>query len=149
MAAAEALEMGEPFDDVQLLLTGIRTRARVFAMMDTLEYVRRSGRVSWARASIGALLQIKPFIELIDGKALNTGESRTRRKGIQRLYVLLEAQGPLERLAVLHTNAEQEAHHFLEQITQPIPHPPLVVNITPVIGNHIGPNSLGFAVIKR
>ena len=149
IAAAEALIDGAPLEAVQQLLSEIHSRVRVIAMLNTLEYVRRSGRVSWARARIGTLLQIKPFVELIEGKVLSKGEVRTRSKGIQRLYELLVAQGPLERLAILHTNAEEDANRFLDRFSQSLPHPPLVVNVTTIIGTHVGPNGLGFAAVRR
>jgi DegV family protein with EDD domain len=131
------------------LLEEFRLRVRVVAMLDTLEYVRRSGRVSWARARLGELLNIKPFIELREGKVLSRGEARTHRKGYMRLLEMLRGFGPLERLAVLHTNAEEEARQFLEDYGQPLPAEPLLVNITTVIGAHIGPHALGFAAVTQ
>ena len=76
-------------------------------MLDTLEYVRRSGRVSWARSSLGNLLQIKPFLGIEAGNVVRLGETRTRQKGIERLRKMLVEMGPIEQLAVLHTNAER------------------------------------------
>ncbi len=149
IAAAEALIKGARLETVQQLLSEIHSRVHVIAMLNTLEYVRRSGRVSWARARIGTLLQIKPFVELVEGKVLSKGEVRTRSKGIQRLYELLDAQGALERLAILHTNAEEDAKRFLARLSRSLPHPPLVVNVTTIIGTHVGPNGLGFAAVRR
>ena len=149
IAAAEALSNNVPLEQVKQMLSEIHSRVRVIAMLDTLEYVRRSGRVSWARARIGTLLQIKPFVELIEGRGLSKGEVRTRKKGIQKLYEMLQAQGALERLAILHSNAEEDANRFLKRIPQAFHHPPLVVNVTTIIGTHVGPNGLGFAAIKQ
>jgi DegV family protein with EDD domain len=127
----------------------MHNRVGIIAMLDTLEYIRRSGRVSWARARIGNLLQIKPFIELKDGTVSSLGESRTRGKGIQRLKEFLIKLGNLERLAILHTNAEQDAHKFLDNLHIHLSHPPLVINVTTVIGTHVGPNALGFAAVTQ
>ena len=124
-----------------------RPRAHVIAMLDTLEYLRRSGRVSWARARLGNLLRIKPFVEVKSGGVVSLGETRTRRKGIERLHQFLNEQGSLERLAILHTNAEQDARQFLADLDFPIPANPLIVNVTTVIGTHVGPNGLGFATV--
>ncbi len=116
LAAAEAVRKGANLETVIRLMTGMRKRARIIAMLDTLEYVRRSGRVSWARARIGNLLQIKPFIELKEGVVTSLGECRTRGKGFQRLMEFLSQSGNLERLAILHTNAEEDALRFQERI---------------------------------
>ena len=82
LAAAEAIKRSEPIESVIEIINDVRRRARVFAMLDTLEYVRRSGRVSWARARIGNLLNLKPFVEVQAGKVLSMGEARTRQRGI-------------------------------------------------------------------
>lgn len=148
LAAAE-LALVYPFERVLEFLSEARKRARVIAMLDTLEYVRRSGRVSWARARIGGLLRIKPFVELRGGQVFSLGEARTRQKGIRRLMEFARKLGPLERLAVLHTNAESDARRFLADLAPQIPSEPLVVNVTTVIGTHVGPNGLGIAALVK
>ncbi|NLG73856.1 MAG: DegV family protein [Chloroflexi bacterium] len=147
LAAAEAVESGATLDKVLKMLEDVRRRARLSAMLDTLEYVRRSGRVSWARARLGNLLHIKPLIEVRDGVIYNVGQARTFQKGIQRLKEMILNLGRLERLAMLHTNAEQAARQILSEINPQLPKPPLVVNVTTVIGTHVGPNGLGFAAL--
>jgi DegV family protein with EDD domain len=149
VAAAQAALQGATKESIQSLLENVRRRARVVAMLDTLEYVQRSGRVSWARARIGTLLHLKPFVEVRDGQVLSLGETRTRRRGIDHLRDLLYRLGPVERLAILHTNAEADARQFLASLTSDVPPDPLVVNITTVIGTHVGPNGLGFATVIR
>lgn len=149
LMAAEAALRGAAIDTLLALLTDLRRRARVFAMLDTLEYVRRSGRVSWARARLGNLLHIKPVVELRDGTVYSLGETRTRHKGVAYLRKLLFDQGPLERLAILHTNAEADARLFLKELDIDLAAPPLVVNVTTIIGTHVGPNGLGFAAVVK
>ena len=149
LSLAEIMLQNRPLNAIINWATEIRERIRVVAMLDTLEYVRRSGRVSWARARIGNLLRVKPFLEVRDGKVYSLGETRTRSKGVEHLKKLLLELGPLERLAILHTNAEVEALDFLDSINIELPTHPLVVNVTTVIGTHVGPNGLGFAVILK
>jgi DegV family protein with EDD domain len=149
LAAAEAALNGLPFAEILGRIADVRRRVRLIAMLDTLEYVRRSGRVSWARASLGTLLQIKPFLSVEEGKVLRLGEARTRHKGMERLYTMLRELGALERLAILHTNAEADALQMLAEFVQSQTERPLLVNVTTVIGTHVGPNALGFVgVIK-
>jgi DegV family protein with EDD domain len=147
LAAAEAAARGLPLQAVLDCIADVRKRVRVVAMLDTLEYVRRSGRVSWLRASLGSLLNVKLFVEIKDGLVQRLGEVRTRGKGIARLLELLHTLEPLERLAILHTNAEVEARQILAAVQTRLSAAPLVVNVTTVIGAHVGPNGLGFAVV--
>jgi DegV family protein with EDD domain len=149
LAAAEAAARGDSLEKVLELILDVRRRVRLIAMLDTLEYVRRSGRVSWARARFGNLLRIKPFVEVRGGQVLNRGEARTRSNGNARLKQFLKDLGPLERLAVLHTNAEEDAYQFLADMDPDLSIPALVVNVTTVIGVHVGPNGIGFATVLR
>lgn len=149
LAAAEAARSGKQADEIQKVIEDIRKRIHLVAMLDSLEYVRRSGRVSWARSNIGNLLQIKPFLGIADGKVIRMGETRTRLKGIERLRKMLSDLGPLERLVVLHTNAEKDAIQFAEEFIKGVAHHPLIVNVTSVIGVHVGPNGLGFAAVTE
>lgn len=147
LTVAEAARQGASLDAILRRFEDVRRRIRLVAMLDTLEYVRRSGRVSWARARLGNFFQVKPFIELKDGNVLSLGETRTRSKGIQRLKDILTKLGSLERLAILHSNAENDARRFLDDLGLSLPFPPLVINVTTIIGTHVGPNGLGFAAV--
>jgi len=147
MLAAEAIARGLPLEEILSMLENVRSRSRVIALLDTLEYLRRSGRVSWARAMVGGLLNVKPLVELRDGIVNRLGQARTRAQGVLHLTEKLRSWGPIERLAVLHTNAEAAARQLLEDIKPNLAIPPLIVNVTTTIGTHVGPNGLGFAVI--
>jgi DegV family protein with EDD domain len=149
LAAAEALAQGTNLEAVVKFLENLHKRVKVLAMLDTLEYVRRSGRVSWMRAQLGNLLNIKPFLEIRDGEVHRLGEARTRSKGIERLLQFTQALGKLERLAILHTHAEEDAHKFLEMLRPELPVPPLIVYVTSAIGAHVGPNGLGVAAVAQ
>lgn len=147
LAAAEAAKSGKAINDVKKAIEDIQKRIHLVAMLDTLEYVRRSGRVSWARSNLGNLLQLKPFLGINNGQVIRLGETRTRQKGIERLQKMLSDLGPLEKLAVLHTNAEQDALQFSTLFKDAVKQHPLIVNVTSVIGVHVGPNGLGFVAV--
>jgi DegV family protein with EDD domain len=147
--AAECVQNNLPLGEIFRRIYQVQERVKVVAMLDTLKYLQRSGRVSWARASLGSILRIKPFIELKEGRVLKLGEVRTRRKGINRLFQMLESSGPLERLAILHTNAESDAQQILNMLSIPVAIDPIIVNVTTVIGTHVGPNGLGFALVSK
>jgi DegV family protein with EDD domain len=148
LAAAEAA-LTQPLTAVLSTLNDVRRRVRVVAMLDTMEYIRRSGRVSWARARLGELLQIKPFVEVKAGDVIQLGEARTRHKGIRRLQHIIRETGPLEHLAILHTDAEEDARNLTLELGSLVPKEPWLVNVTTVIGTHVGPNGLGFAAVVK
>ncbi len=149
LAGAEAAQQGASLEEVLHVITETRARVRVFAMLNSLEYVRRSGRITWAEASIAELLQFKPFLTLRNGVACRHGEARSRSKGIQRLYKILRDLGPLERLAILHTNPDTDARQMAAEFAAQVSLPPIVIQATPIIGTHLGPNGLGFAAVVR
>jgi len=127
----------------------VRERVRVFALLDTFTYIQRSGRVSWAKARLGAFLNIKPIVELQSGEVLNRGLARTRGNGLRYLEDFLTHMGPLEYLAVLHTNAAETGRAFLNRVVPPQITDPLLVNVTTIIGTHVGPNGIGFAAVVK
>jgi DegV family protein with EDD domain len=147
LAVAEAIAQGLSKEAVIAHLEDVRKRIRLVAMLDTLDFIRRSGRVSWARARLGNLLDLKPFVEVKEGLVLSLGEVRTRRKGVERMLEIMRGLGPIERLAILHSNAEVDAHNLLESLSPQLGAPPLIVNVTTVIGTHVGPNGLGFVSV--
>lgn len=150
IAAAEAAESGlrSALDAVE----STRKRIQVFAALDTMEYLRRSGRVPPAVAALGGLLSIKPLIELKDGVVRAIGAVRTTHQANERMFNLLLEGGGMERLAILHTSAEARAKGLLDLLMQKAgqlaPRDILTVNVTAVIGTHIGPNGLGFAAVR-
>ncbi len=149
IAAAEAAAENLSVENIIQRVKEIQKKLRVIAMLDTLENICRSGRVSWATARIGSLLRIKLFVEVKDGSVLNLGQSRTRRKGIEHLKQIIHDLGAIERLAILHSNAEADARQMLAELAVDTPSEPYVVNITPVIGTHVGANGLGFAAVLK
>jgi len=147
-AAEKALKGVQPSHIIDSLFK-LKKHIKVFAMLDTLEFLRRSGRVSWAKARIGSMLKIKPFIELRKGIVYNVGQSRTRKKGIEHLKSILDNLGPLEKLAILHSNAEGDANNFYSSVADFVQHEPFIVNVTTIIGTHVGPNGIGFAAVLK
>jgi DegV family protein with EDD domain len=145
--AAEAAARGAILEEVLAGMESVRKRVRLAALLDSIEYIHRSGRVSWAVAMIGGMLNLKPLIELRYGLVHRLGQARTRLQGIERLVETLNSWGPLERLAVLHTNAESAALQLLGDVKAKVSVPPLLINVTTAIGTHVGPNGLGFVAI--
>ena len=151
LAAAEAAE-----DGLKAALAAVestRKRLHVIAALDTMDYLRRSGRIPAAVTFFGGILSIKPIVDLIDGSLKPIGAVRTTKQSNQRVLNMLLEYGQMERLALMHTNAEDRAREVLkglmQQASQSVPRDILMVNVTTVIGAHVGPNGLGFAVVRK
>lgn len=148
IAAAEAAAAGAGRGDVLHVVQSVQARVRLIAVLDTVEYLRRSGRAGNITAAIGELLQVKPLVEVADGQVIPVARLRTRQKARHGLVEKLDTFGPLERLAVLHTAAPADAHTLAAQLAPRVAEPPLVVEATAIIGTHVGPGALGLAAIK-
>ena len=149
LAAAQAAAEGRSLSEILAMLEDQIVRTRVFAALDTLEYLRRSGRMNFALSFLGTLLHIKPFLKMYNGEP--TAERvRTRRNAMKRLVELLNEAGPLEKVALLHSNAAERARALLEQVRPLLPAGEILVEeINPVLGAHIGPGVVGFACITK
>ncbi len=153
LEAARGISQRQPFEAILKSISAIRKRTRIFAALDTIEFLRRSGRVPNAVAALGSLIKIKPVVELIDGRVIPIEAPRTKVKSTRVLFDLFNSMGPIEHFSVLHTNSEDRANDFLQMITEqtgrsaPVDH--FIINVTTVIGAHVGPGGLGFAVVKK
>jgi len=144
-AAAKAAAQGATLPEILDLLAGQIARTYVFAALDTLEFMRRGGRMSGAIAALGTLLQVKPILKMYDGEP-TAERARTRARALQRLRDLLAEHVPYDRAAILHSGAEQQAREFLEHVDDLLPRGDIwMEEINPVIGAHIGPGVVGFA----
>ncbi len=125
-----------------------RARAHVFAALDTLEYLRKGGRIGGAQAMLGSMLSIKPVISVIDGAVEPAGRVRTRSKALRFLIDQIPP-GQVELISVLHANAP-DLDDFLEMLAPVVPDAEVTVGtIGPVIGVHTGPRVMGIAWIDR
>jgi len=147
VAAAEAAASGRSVREIMDLIADLKPRVRVFAVLDTLEYLRRSGRVGWARARVAQVLDIKPIVDVLMGEVRRLGRVRTRRRAIERLVELTRALGPLERLAILHSYAPELETLRRRLVEACSPGHLLTVAVTTIIGAHVGPRALGVAAV--
>lgn len=147
--AAKLAAQGQSMGDIINALNDQIKRTRVFAALDTLEYLRRSGRMNGVLAAMGSLLQLKPILTMYDGKP-GAERVRTRERAMGRLLEMLREVGALERVAIIHTNAPDRAAELRRQAADLLPPGDiLTMDLTPVIGTHIGPGVVGFAVVSR
>jgi DegV family protein with EDD domain len=148
-AAAKAAAAGCSIAEIMALLNTMIPRTHVFAALDTLEYLRRSGRMNGTVAGLGTLLQVKPLLTMYDGKP-GAERIRTRDKALARVIELLQNAAPLEQVALVHTHAADRAEELKQQVKSLLPSGEVLsMDITPVIGAHIGPGAVGFACVSR
>lgn len=148
-AAAQAAQRGATLNEILTLLDDMGNRAYVFAALDTLEFLKRSGRMNAAVAAMGSLLQVKPILKMHLGKP-SADRVRTREGATRRLLELVDGVGKLEHVAMVHTNALARAGEvrLLARHLLP-PGDILTMDVTPVLGAHIGPGVVGFACIAK
>jgi DegV family protein with EDD domain len=118
-------------------------------VLETLEYLKRGGRISPARAAIGSVLSVKPIITCEDGVVETADRPRTRGRARQRLLELLAATKP-ERIAVLHGQAE-DVESFADELAKAtgVPRARMTMNlIGPSVGPHVGPGAYGAVVLS-
>lgn len=149
VAAAKAAADGRSVGQILEMLGELGSRTHVFAVLDTLEFMRRSGRLSQFQFSLGSLLKIKVIIMMHEGE-VSIERVRTSRRAIERLLTLVREVSPLEELALVHTHAPARAAELEKQAATLFPEDrvPLSVEVTPVIGAHIGPGAAGFAAVR-
>jgi DegV family protein with EDD domain len=148
--AARAAQQGKSAVEIVQLLQAAKHRVRLFAALDTLEFLRRSGRVNTFLARFGQLLSIKPIIDVGDGEVSMIDRVRTRHAAIDRIREMTHELGPLQSLAVLHTSNYDAARALADEFVLSIPNlrePVIVCEATTAVGTHVGPNGLGIAAI--
>jgi DegV family protein with EDD domain len=146
----EAARVGATTNDLDLAEAAARAvvpNVQVFCTLDTMDNVRKGGRIGSAKAFLGSLLSIKPVLEIRDGVVHGESRQRTRARSLQYLVDLVKKAGRLETLAVAHA-AAVDLELFLDMLADVFPREDTLVNyLGPVIGTHGGPGCLGVAYV--
>ena len=142
LTAAQRAADGDSLESIVADVTDRRNRSKLYGALDTLEFLKKGGRVGNARALLGTMLAIKPVLEVRDGVVEEAGKVRTRSKAL-RLLVDRVKEGPFENLSVLHGNAP-DVDELLDLLEPLAARDQIVVGqIGPVIGTHAGPRVIG------
>ena len=148
LRAARRASEGADVATIARDLTERRDREKLFAALDTLEYLRKGGRIGGAQAMLGSMLSIKPIITVIDGAVEQAGKVRTRSKAMQFIVDKIP-EGNVESICVMHSGAS-DIEEFLEMVRPKVSGAEVVVGrIGPVVGVHVGPRAVGLAWIER
>lgn len=154
LLAAQAAKQGATLKECkELLLKGCQNSGVLFAV-STLEFLRRGGRIGGAQAFLGTALNLKPILELRDGKIEAIERVRTMSKTIDRLLDLFEERVGGRRpiyIAALHVNAVNEAQQLLARCLQRFPESDIrervLADVSPVLGTHVGPGTIGLTFV--
>ena len=148
VAAAEAARRGDSLEQIVALVESMKARSLVLAVLDTLEFIYRGGRVSWVAAMIGTLLRIKPLIEVRASQVNLLERVRTRSRAMDRLVERIQALGPLERAIILHADALDEAQRLADRLQALLPNWQCTIGQAGVtIASHAGPGAVGVACV--
>ena len=143
LLAAEAAEGGASADEVVALVEDLARRTHVVGALDTLDNLKKGGRIGNAQALLGSLLSIKPIVDISTGSVEEAGKARTRKKALEVLRDKIAEAGAIEHLCVTHGLAPEEAE-MLDLLAPLYPRDQIRVgHIGPVIGTHGGPRVMG------
>ncbi|MEM8904942.1 MAG: DegV family protein [Actinomycetota bacterium] len=141
-ALAERARDGASLDELTSLADSLIDRTRVLGALDTLEYLKKGGRIGAAQAVLGSLLSIKPLIAIEDGKVEAAGKQRTRGRAVRFVIDRVRDEPAIERLAVMHADCD-DVDDVVRQLSELHDGEILVGEIGPVIGAHAGPGTIG------
>ncbi len=148
--AARAAREGRSIDDVMGLVRASIPKVRLLAVLDTLEYALKGGRIGKGKALVGTLLRVKPLIQILNGELLPVENVRTMRRATARLVELTAAMAPFAELGIAHADAPDLARELREMLA-PF-HPVdriLIAEAGPVLGAHAGPGAAGIACVLK
>ena len=147
--AARLAQAGSSVAEILTALHKQIQRTHVCASLDTVEFLRRSGRMNSVISTIGELLQIKPLLKMYDGDP-TTERVRTRNQAMRRLVKLLNEYSPFEKIAFLHSDALEHAQALMREVRELLPNEEVwLESINPVLGAHLGPGVVGFACVSK
>lgn len=135
---------GSSHDEVVARAADLATRTKVWGALDTLENLKKGGRIGGAKAMLASALAIKPIIEVRDGKVEQGGKQRTRSKALAFLVETLISAGPVENLMVMHADCS-DVDAFVDMLRPHYDGTIVVGDIGPVVGTHAGRGTIGIA----
>jgi DegV family protein with EDD domain len=151
LTVARAAAQGASIAECKALAEQSRAHTGVYFIVETLEFLHRGGRIGGAQRLLGTALNLKPLLTVQDGKVEAVERIRTKAKAVERLIEIVGEQtagkSPV-RLATLHANAESEAREILSRAASLTNATESVfTSVSPVIGTHTGPGTVGIAYI--
>lgn len=148
ITAAKAAQAGASLDEVIRVAEHNIPRIQTRMAFDTLEYLKRGGRIGKAKALMGSMLKINPILGIKDGEVFPFGQERSRTKAIGRLLEFVMSYSQIDELAVEDATTPGEADALVERLVDKFPRERIYRSkFSPVIGTNVGPSVIGVAVL--
>jgi DegV family protein with EDD domain len=148
LEAAAAARNGADADAVVALVESMIARTEIYGALDTLENLKKGGRIGSAKALLGSMLSVKPIIRIVDGAVEEAGKQRTRKRALEWMRDQLFAEGTVEKLSILHGEAP-DIEAFLDMISERYPRDQIRLGkIGAVIGTQGGPGVIGMCYLR-
>jgi len=148
IAAAKAAREGATLDELVKLTRQNIPRVGIRIAFDTLEYLKRGGRIGKAQAMLGSMLGINPILGIKDGEVFPFGRERSRARAIEHLCRFVAEYKKIDELAVEDATTPEETGAFLERLCSRFPRERVYLSkVSPVIGTNVGPRVIGVAVL--
>ncbi len=148
LEADRLAKAGASADQVEAHVRGMMPRARIYFLVDTLEFLQRGGRIGGAQALLGSILRIKPILTFTDGRIDQFEKERTKKRALARIKELIlaeAARGPDAHLTIMHTGAPDEAAALADDFKATLGTSDVgIMNLVPAIVTHAGPGALAF-----
>jgi fatty acid kinase fatty acid binding subunit len=149
IAAARAARAGANLEEVIAAARSVCRRVHTMALLETLEYLRRGGRIGRAQAFLGSVLNLKPLITIRDGVVHPVARVRTRARALDHMFRYCMAIGDLEQVAILHGTTPEDAEMLAGRVRERLPDVPIYVGrLGPALGVHGGPGIIGIVVVE-
>jgi DegV family protein with EDD domain len=150
MSAARAVKSAKSLEELEKIAIDTATKTKVFVAMDTMEFLRRGGRIGKAKAMLGSILNIKPIITTVDGEIVPHSRARTIKKAISTMIKDMGDINSVSEIAILHGNVPETANEIVELInTKNLDQPITITGIGPVVGTHAGPGCIAIAFSSK
>jgi len=147
--AAGVAAAGGTIEEIRKALDGMVERIHVYIVLDTLEYVRRGGRIGRARAFLGTVLRVKPILSIHHGEVHPEERVRTRAHALERVFQMATSYPNLEEIGVAYSTNAQEAEAMMRRLGQAFEGVPIgMARLGPVVGVHGGPGTLGIGLLE-
>lgn len=149
IAAAKEARAGANLEQIAAMVREAIPKIQTRMSFDTLEYLRRGGRIGRAQSLLGTILKVNPIVGIKDGETYPFGRERSRPKAIERLYNFAAGFVNIRELAVEHATTPDEAQMLIERLDAIFPKERIYIStVSPVVGTHVGPHVLAVSVLE-
>ncbi len=148
ISAAKAAQAGASLNEVMTIAQRNIPRTEIYFSFNTLEYLKRGGRIGRAQALMGSILKVNPILTLKDGEAYPVGRERSRAQVIDHLYHFAMGYSHIEEMAVEDATTPDETEMLVERLSSRFPRERIYrAKVSPAVGRHVGPHVLAVSIL--